>query len=139
MSHLVDTMVLSELAKAEPDHRVIRWFTSRAERSLFVSVLTVGEIAKGIEGLAEGKRRRELESWLAHELRPRFEGRILPVDSDVAELWGRLSAERRAAGHPLPVIDGLLAATARHHRLTLVTRNMKDFENLGVVLEDPWH
>lgn len=135
MSYLVDTNVLSELRRKIPSPGVIQWFADRPASTLYLSVLTLGEIRKGIEAVTEAARRQALIDWLETELYAFFTGRILPVDVAVADRWGRLVA---AAGRPLPAIDSLLAATALEHDLTLVTRNFKNFECLGVSIINPW-
>lgn len=136
---LLDTNVISELIKARPEPKVVRWVDSVDESLLFLSVLTLGEIEKGIAALAQTSRRRRLQAWLEAELRPRFADRILPVDEGVARRWGRLAGEVEArAGGVLPVIDGLLAATALVHELVLVTRNSNDFTPTGAAVLNPW-
>jgi predicted nucleic acid-binding protein len=135
LSYLVDTNVLSELRRRDPNPGVLRWFADRPAQTLFLSVLTLGEIRKGIESLADGERRLRLLDWLEVELPAFFSGRILPLDLPVADRWGRLMAD---AGRPLPAIDSLLAATALHHGLRLVTRNAKDFDSSGLDVINPW-
>lgn len=135
---LLDTNVISELIKSEPDGNVLRWINETDETVLFLSVLTLGEIRNGIERLNSGKRRGRLESWLRVDLRLRFQDRILTVDEAIAERWGALSATAAKKGRPVPVIDGLLAATALHHDLMLVTRNDRDVSGTGVPTLDPW-
>lgn len=135
---LLDTNVLSELIKPHPDGNVLRWIAEADETLLFLSVLTLGEIRNGIEKLNPGKRRGRLESWLAVDLRLRFQERILPIDEGIAQRWGALSAVAAEKGRPVPVIDGLLAATALHHDLMLVTRNSGDVSGTGVPVLDPW-
>jgi toxin FitB len=135
LSYLIDTNVLSELRRKTPDPRVVQWFAQRHARSLFLSVLTLGEIRKGIEGVLDTKRRTSLCDWLEGDLPTFFTGRILALDALVADRWGRLVAE---AKRPLPAIDSLLAATAMHHDLSLVTRNVKDFKGLPIAVIDPW-
>lgn len=135
MSYLVDTNVLSELRRKVPDPRVTQWFADRPPRSLYLSVLTLGEIRKGIEGVLDAKRRTALVDWLENDLPLFFMERILSVDGLVADRWGRLVAQ---AQRPLPAIDSLLAATALHHDLCLVTRNVKDFSGLPLSLINPW-
>ncbi|MEI6802166.1 MAG: type II toxin-antitoxin system VapC family toxin [Burkholderiales bacterium] len=139
MSYLIDTNVLSELRRKQPDTHVVAWFAKRAAQSLFLSVLTLGEIRKGIALLddahADAARRQSLGDWLEQELPTFFLGRLLSVDVGVADRWGQLQAQ---AGRPLPAIDSLLAATALHHNLTLVTRNVKDFADMGIGLINPW-
>jgi toxin FitB len=135
LSYLLDTNVLSELKRRQPDIRVLRWVESRPADTLFLSVLTVGELRHGVQRLPAGAKRQQLEDWLEIELPDWFIGRLLPVDERVARRWGDLVA---AAGRPLPVIDSLLAATALAHNLTLVTRNGHDFQYAGLTLHDPW-
>jgi toxin FitB len=136
LSYLVDTNVLSELRRKQPDPQVAHWFSARPAGTLYLSVLTLGEIRKGVEALSDQSRKLPLLDWLETDLPAFFEGRILPVDGAVAELWGRLLAK---AGRPLPAIDSLLAATALHHGLMLVTRNVRDMDGLGVALINPWN
>ncbi len=138
MSFLLDTCVLSEAVRREPSKRVVDWLDSQDEALLHVSALTIGEIEKGIEKLSDPVRRARLESWLREALIPRFGPRILSVDVSVATLWGRLSGAAERTGRPLPVIDGLLAATAAVHGLTVVTRNTVHFADCGVALIDLW-
>ena len=136
---LLDTNVISELLKLSPESRLTKWLDSTDEELLFLSVLTTGEIRKGINLHPDPVRRAKLESFLASEVRTRFDGRILPVESSVAERWGWLTAKAKTDNnHTLPVIDGLLAATAQHHNLTLVTRNAKDVACTGVQIFNPW-
>lgn len=108
------------------------------EDALFLSILTLGEIQKGIEKLAPGKRRNGLQTWLDRDLRSRFRGRIRDIDTDVAITWARIQASLEKAGTPLPTIDGLLCATALTHNLTVVTRNTADFQPSGVNTYNPW-
>jgi len=108
------------------------------ESLLYLSVLTVGEIRKGVARLAQGKRRTHLEAWLERDLQTRFSGRILSVSVPIADRWGLLAAEARRKGKPLSAIDGLLAATALHHNLTIVSRNVADFANTQVPILNPW-
>jgi toxin FitB len=135
MSYLLDTNVISETIRREQNKLVIRWFEQIPAGALFVSVLTLGELRKGIERLADKKRKEKLRLWLEHELPAWFEGRVLPVNLAVAERWGRLLAEM---GRPVPAIDSLLAATALHYELRLVTRNTGDFDYPGLEVINPW-
>ena len=135
MSYLIDTNVLSELRRKAPDPHVVAWVEQRPKQSLYLSVLTLGEIRKGVERLDDPVRREIFLDWLEVDLPGWFLGRLLPVDAKVADRWGRLQAK---AGRPMPAIDSLLAATALHHDFTLVTRNVRDFANLGVSLINPW-
>lgn len=135
---LLDTNVISESVRAEPDVRVLAWLDSVQEDLLYLSVLTLGEIRQGIARLTQGKRRLRLERWLDVDLRARFAGRIVPVDENIARRWGGLTADAQRAGAPLSVVDGLLAATALESDLILATRNVRDFVRLGVALSNPW-
>jgi len=135
VSYLIDTCVLSELRKRRPHPGVIAWIESRPATSLYISVLTLGEIRKGIERLADGERKFSLLDWLETELPRFFVGRIVPIDFEVADRWGRLVAK---AGRSLPTIDSLLAATALVHDLVLVTRNVKDFSYAALKIVNPW-
>jgi hypothetical protein len=130
--------VVSELVKFKPEPKVAAWMEATEESLLRLSVLTLGEIRKGIDSLSDRSRRTALESWLNHDLLIRFANRILDVDQAVADRWGRLFAKAMAAKQLLPVVDGLLAATAIHHNLTLVTRNTKDVSLTGVPIINPW-
>lgn len=135
MSYLLDTNVLSELRRKSPNAGVVAWFTQRPASTLYLSVLTLGELRKGIESLADAKRRMTLADWLETDLPGFFAGRILGIDAQVADRWGKLLA---AAGRPLPAIDSLLGATAAQHGLSLVTRNERDFVGLGLEVINPW-
>ena len=135
---LLDTNCVSELVRNKPDPRVMEWLDAADEELLYLSVLTLGEIRKGLAELAQGKRRTRLETWLDAELRARFSGRILPIDAPVADRWGVLAAQAKIKGVSLPIIDGLLAATAVHYNLTVVSRNAKDFTNAQVSVLNPW-
>jgi predicted nucleic acid-binding protein len=135
---LLDTNVISELVRSRPEANVSQWVESTDETLLYLSVLTLGEIRKGIAGLPQAKRRAKLETWLSKGLRSRFAGRILPIDADVADRWGRVTAQARSNDVQLPVIDGLLAATALEHNLTFVTRNTRDVAGVGVLVLNPW-
>jgi len=135
---LLDTNCVSELVRVKPEPRVMEWMEATDEGVLYLSVLTLGEIRKGLASLAQGRRRTHLETWLAVELPARFSGRILAIDTPVADRWGLLAAQAKRRGAPLPIIDGLLAATALHYNLTVVTRNAADFTNAQVPVLNPW-
>ncbi len=135
MSYLIDTNVVSELTRPEPAPLVTAWFEEVADEALHLSVLTLGELRRGVEKLPGSKRKEKLRYWLEHELPEWFGGRLLPVDAAVADAWGRLQA---TAERTLPAIDSLLAATALHHHLRLVTRNTADFEIKGLETVNPW-
>ena len=135
MSYLVDTNIVSETVRRNPNKALIAWLDRLPGEALFVSVLTLGEIRKGIETLTDKRRREKLRLWLEHELPAWFEGRVLPIDLSVADRWGRLLAE---VGRPVPTIDSLLAATALHYELRLVTRNADDFDYPGLQVINPF-
>jgi predicted nucleic acid-binding protein len=138
MSYLLDTSAVSEVVKPTPDAAVIEWLTQADEEALFLSVLTIGELEKGVAKLADGKRRTRLRAWVRRDLVVRFAGRLLPIDLQVADRWGALVGESERKGVPLPVIDSLIAATCLVHGLTAVTRNRTDFERCGVECFSPW-
>lgn len=135
---LIDTNVISEIVRPKPNANVVEWVQGTDESLLHLSVLTVGEIRKGISLLPEGRRRAALQGWLENDLLLRFSGRILPIDMAIADRWGRISASARAKGAPIPVIDGLLAGTAMHHNLTLVSRDESFATLAGIELLNPW-
>lgn len=135
MSYLVDTNVLSELRRKQPDSNVVQWLEKRPPTTLFLSALTMGELRKGIEQMPEGERKRSYLDWLEVELPRFFSGRILAIDVSVADCWGHLVAQ---AGRALPAIDSLLAATALTYGLTLVTRNERDFQHPSLDVVNPW-
>jgi toxin FitB len=135
---LLDTNVISELVKPRPDTKVTAWISSVDERLLCLSTLTLGEIRKGVDSLPITPRRLALEGWLELDLPERFYGRILSVDEAVADRWGRIAAAAALKKQELPVIDGLLAATALQHDLTLVTRNIRDVQPTGAAVLNPW-
>ncbi len=135
MSDLIETDVLLELRRKQSDARMVSWARARSRPVLFPSVLTLGEIRKGIERIEDSVYKQPLVDWLEVELPQYFVGRLIGIDPHIADRWGRLMAR---AGRPLPAIDGLLAATALQHDLTLVTRNTKDFTGLEVRLINPW-
>jgi predicted nucleic acid-binding protein len=135
---LLDTNCVSELVRVRPEPRVIDWMDAADEGLLYLSVLTLGEIRKGLASLAQGTRRTRLETWLDVELRARFSGRVLPIDEQVADRWGLLAAQAKRKGIALPIVDGLLAATALHYNLTVVSRNASDFASAHVPVVNPW-
>lgn len=135
MSYLIDTTVLSEIRRKQPDDNVVSWLERRPPSTLFLSVLTMGELRKGIELMPAGQRKRGYLDWLEVEIPRFFDRRILTVDGPIADRWGRLVAQ---AGRALPTIDSLLAATALTHGLTLVTRNERDFQHPSLDVINPW-
>jgi predicted nucleic acid-binding protein len=138
LSFLLDTSVISELVKPAPESNVIEWMKRTDEASLYLSVLTIGEIEKGIAKLPMSSRRERLETWVRQDLAERFRERLLVIDALVAAAWGRLAGEAEGSGKPLPVIDGLIAATGLAHDLTVATRNIEDFERCGTRCFNPW-
>ncbi len=135
---LLDTNVISEGARERPDASVVAWLAAADEDRLFLSVATLAEISRGVEAMTTGKKQRRLREWLLNELIPRFDTRILPVDTPTALLWGDMEVRAKNAGHTIEAIDALIAATAERHDLTLVTRNVADFASLKLALLDPW-
>jgi len=135
VSYLIDTNVLSELVRPKPSPAVLAWFRDVPDDSLYISVLTIGEIRKGVESVAAAARREKLRVWLEHTLPDWFQERVLAIDEPVAERWGRLLAE---VNRPVPAIDSLLAATALHHDLRIVTRNVQDFIFPDLEVINPW-
>jgi predicted nucleic acid-binding protein len=136
--YLLDTSLLSELVKRVPNPAVVTWVDVHDEDTLFISVITLGELQKGVRKLPASERKEELRSWLAQDLVQRFGRRILPIDSAVALAWGALQGEAEQRGSKLPVVDSLIAATASVHNLTVVTRNVGDLQRCGVPVVNPW-
>jgi predicted nucleic acid-binding protein len=137
VSFVLDTCAVSEITKPAPNPNVLAWFNGQDPAALYVSVLTVGEIEKGIAVLRPGRKKRALTGWLA-TLRSRYAHRILPIDAAIAAIWGRTAAAVERRGAALGVVDGLIAATAIHHGYTVVTRNADDFALTGVALLNVW-
>ncbi len=137
MRTLVDTCVLSEVRHPQGNPQVRERFEAMAAETIYLSVITVGEIIKGIEKLGHGPKRRALTVWL-EELSTVAGDRILPIESETAVIWGEITARLEKAGQRLPTSDGLIAATALRHGLHLMTRNVGDFESTGVMLINPW-
>ena len=138
MNFLLDTNVLSEPMKARPNAGLLAWLAEADEESVFISVVTITELRYGIERLATGRRRDRLDGWLRKDLRTRFQGRILPVDLEIADTCGRLVARSESLGRPIEPRDAFIAATAEVHALTLVTRNASDFEATVRTIVSPW-
>jgi toxin FitB len=137
MNFLLDTNAVSEWVKPRPNAGLIRWMESADEDRIFLSVISLAELRYGVERMSAGARRSRLEEWLREQLPLRFEGRILSVDHNVAEAWGRIVSRSEALGRPMSVMDAFLSATAEIHRLTLVTRNVSDFPTLKAIV-NPW-
>ncbi len=138
MSFLLDTNVVSEWARPRPDPGVVAWLAAADEDRVFLSVVSLAALRHGIDRLADGRRRRGLDTWLREDLPLRFEGRVLPIDPAIADRWGELVARREAAGRPIGVMDAFIAATASVHGLTLVTRNTQDFLTVVKQIVNPW-
>jgi hypothetical protein len=138
VSFLLDTNVVSEWVKPQPDPGVVTWLAQVDEDRVFLSVITLAELRHGIQRMATGKRRERLDRWLKDELPGRFEGRILSIDANVADAWGRAMARAQAAGRPLGAMDAFIAATAEVHSLTLVSGNAPEFQALGGAILNPW-
>jgi toxin FitB len=138
VSFLLDTNVVSEWVKSRPDPGVVAWLDAVEEDRVLISVVTLAELRLGVERLPPGRRRARLTQWLETELPLRFESRILTIDAGTADLWGRIVARGLAMGSPIGPMDAFLAATAEYHGLTLVTRNVKDFQAVGTHLLSPW-
>jgi predicted nucleic acid-binding protein len=135
---LLDTNVVSEFAKDEVNPGIVRWLSHGDEQAMVISVVTIGEIEKGIAWMPQGKRQRALEVWLQSSLVPRFRERILPLELEDLQRWGRMIGSALKAGTPLPQMDTLIAAVALNRDLILVTRNTDDFMRTGVKLLNPW-
>ncbi len=138
MSYLLDTCLISEVVKKTPSKAVLAWLEQQDEQSLFLSVLTLGELQKGIAKLPESAKKKKLTAWVNRDLRQRFQGRFLDITEDVALLWGQVQAEAEQRGVKPPAIDSLIAATALAHNLTIVTRNGVDMEKCGACVLDVW-
>ena len=138
MNFLLDTCILSEFTKPQPNEGLLQWMVTFSENSFFISVLTVGELKKGIERLAQSKKKGILEKWLENELRPRFAERTIPINDAVALEWGKMLAENEKKGRTLPTVDSLIAASARTFGLVLVTRNENDFKEAGIQILNPF-
>ena len=138
MRYLLDTCVISELVSKKPETAVIDWIDGIDDEYFYLSVITIGEIKKSIEKLPDSERKELLASWLEEDLLSRFQGRILRLETAVMLTWGSLTAKLEQEGKKLPAIDSLIAAIALTNNLTLVTRNIADFQNTGVSLLNPW-
>lgn len=138
MKYLLDTCVLSELIKKQPDLKVEEWISRINESDLFISVLTIGELHKGIAKLPDSIKKSELHKWVSHDLESRFQSRIIDIDLKTSTIWGKIMAESELKGRTMPAIDSLIAATGISHNLVVVTRNTKDMEISNVDLFNPW-
>ncbi len=138
IGYLLDTNAISEWMKPLPDPGLMDWSHATDEDLLYLSAVTIGEVRRGVERLPDGRRKARLTAWLAEDIIDRFGKRLLPVDAAVAQAWGRMRARADRQGQAVDPIDGLIAATAESHGLTVVTRNRKDFANTGVPVISPW-
>ncbi|QNK58558.1 type II toxin-antitoxin system VapC family toxin [Paenibacillus sp. PAMC21692] len=138
MKYLLDTNVISELVKKEPNPGVLLWIEKCDEMNLFLSVITFGELQKGISKLSDKSRADRLQTWVNQDLKKRFEGRILPIELDVVLTWGRIQGISEKNGVKLPAMDSLIAATAITHNLIVVTRNVEDIERCQGSVFNPW-
>lgn len=138
MNYLLDTCVISELIKKSPNQKVVEWVSDIEESNLFISILTIGEIHKGIEKLPKSKKKDKLHQWVNYDLQERFKNRIINFDLQTATVWGRIQAHSETLGKALPAIDGQIAATGISYDLTVVTRNTTEMEISGVALINPW-
>jgi toxin FitB len=138
MSYLIDTCCISELVKKKPNPTVVKWFEDMDELSMYVSVITFGELRKGIEKLPDSEKKKELNQWVKEDLSIRFKNRVLDVSIKEVNEWGKLLANAEKNGTPIPAIDALIAATAIANDLIVVTRNTKDMKSAGVELTNPW-
>lgn len=138
MKYLLDTCLISELVKKMPSATVVSWLDKQEEQGLFLSVLTIGELQKGISKLYDGARKNELQEWVEHDLTLRFMGRIIDIDMETVLIWGKMQGEAQQKGESLPVMDSLIASTAKAHGLVVVTRNLRDIERCQVRVFNPW-
>lgn len=138
MKYLLDTCVISEVIKPKPSSNVLEWLKKQDEENLYLSVLTFGEIEKGIEKSADKKRKNKLRLWVEEDLKQRFEGRVLPIDIKVASKWGEIQGKSEMEGKPLPSIDGLIAITGLVNNCIVVTRNISDMQQSSVELLNSW-
>lgn len=138
MKYLLDTCVISELVSKRPNSKVVEFVDSLDDNDVYLSVLTIGEITKGIEKLPRSKRKQELHTWLREDLLVRFSEKIIPIDNEVVTEWGLLTARLELAGISMPAIDSLIAASALSYAVALVTRNVDDFKGAGIEIVNPW-
>jgi predicted nucleic acid-binding protein len=138
MNYLLDTCLISELAKSDPHKKVIDWVLSENETSFYLSVLTFGELHKGVEKLPESNKKDILRIWMEDELKNRFQNRVIGIDMRVSVIWGKIQCTAEKKGKKMPAVDSLIAATGIAHDLTIVTRNISDMEQSGVKLLNPW-
>lgn len=138
MNYLLDTNVISELIAREPNQKVVDWIDNLDPETVYLSVITIGEIRKGVEKLASSRRKDSLHRWLTHNLSARFAGKIVDITTEVMLKWGELTGQLERQGTPMPAIDSLIAASVLTRNLTLVTRNEEDFQHTGIATINPW-
>ncbi len=138
MNYLLDTCVISELVKPAAAENVTSWISDGLEETIHLSVITIGEIQKGITKLPASAKKRQLQSWLDNDLIERFENRIVPIDQKIARMWGKILAQAEEKGRQIPAIDGLIAATGLAYDMTVVTRNVSDMQVDGLYVFNPW-
>jgi toxin FitB len=138
LKYLLDTCVISEIIKPQPDENVISWVQDKNENSLYLSGLTFGEIEKGIEKALDSARKRKLQLWVEQDLKQRFENRVIPIDLEISVRWGSIQGQAELVGKSMPVIDGLIAVSGLVHNCIVVTRNIADMEQSTVELLNPW-
>ena len=138
MSYLLDTCTISEMVSVKPNPNVLNWFQLQNEKTLFLSIITIGEIEKGIYQLPASKKRTLLETWLFDELLPSFHGRIIEINRKLMTTWAKITADLKTKGIIRPSFDSLIEVVALHHQLILVTRNVKNFQSSQVTILNPW-
>lgn len=138
MSFLLDTCAISELTKKSPNEGFLRWIANQEEYHLYLSVLTIGELTKGIKKSNDDSKQAPLQKWIEQDLKNRFQHRLLPINIEICEKWGTLLGEAERVGVKLPTIDALIASTAYVHNLKIVTRNVLDFEKCKIDIVNPW-
>jgi predicted nucleic acid-binding protein len=138
VNYLLDTNVVSEWVSPSPNASVAAWLAGANEDEVFISVCTLAELRFGIASMARGRRRDKLDQWLRMDLPARFDRRIVPIDAAIADAWGEIQARTARKGHAIGTMDALIAATAEVYGLTLVTRNTRHFQHIGVMLLNPW-
>ena len=138
MAYLIDTNVVSETLKPRPERRVVDWIGRQMANDLFLASISLGELVRGVRRMRDRARRERFQRWIDYDLAAQFQGRILPFDRETAVIWGKIMGDGDRVGRPKPMADAQIAAIARRHGLTLVTRNMRDFVGMEVVLLDPW-
>jgi tRNA(fMet)-specific endonuclease VapC len=138
MNYILDTNVISELIAKQPNQQVLAWLDALDPGAVYLTVITIGELRKGIEKLPAAQRKTALQMWLTTDLLLRFQGKILTITTEVMLVWGELTSRLETTGKPLPAIDSLIAAIALQGNYYLVTRNERDFQNTGVKIINPW-